>query len=1399
MDDCSKILSTRKIWEDGPLNTTAVVNTVRSLLYHQKLTDILKEVPSSSNKNEKKYPTLAEEYKLKPTNQIIEAITAFITEKADLQGCKVEHVSTLSCLNTLKNVLCDRKKVAQRRGVSIAMLSEENRELIKALVTVIHKLYHSDKFDLRSFAKVYLQMEDMPLEILWMFHEASLIDSISYVVKNLSHPAEISRLTSSMSALICFGGEDEVSKKVCIGLLSPLVAVVYGPSTDTASSDLLASHKQALKIVLSSILRKVNEQLLSSPLKNEVSGSNFLNDGELNLNPVDVFHLIALQPGVGGHQSPIIVGFLSNQLADLLTFSPDTTLNQAFTYQSEWSYCKIPQHLQQMLASILRPFAAKNALDIIRTILKMGEVNWRNVLACISVFSVTKDESGMLMKDFVSSLVYEAFSDGCRETLILALLTARQCSLEDCGFPSYAEWFDSMFGVRGTWGKLGDQKGTPSNRNFRLLLSLMTDLVPVESIVGLRAHIAHPPQVPASATSRTVLSDYLHLARTRLSDFGVRTSEQGGLFRTSQLTMNDAIGQKQNLAAAEVEFVLTHFERTGEILRTVLEASVFRKRYLEQTFLPELLKPRVLPEEPDTRMKVIQILASKSLISAAMLKDYNDLCEEEQTKPVNDPGLPSDVPDCLSSLTMELQKHVQLVKRVKSEEFATSSKQMWKNLKESLSAVNQSLQKVSVSFMVDSSDGVSFEGKERKVFDSLALVDCKNPSQNEQVISVFLDTWTRGLTYFSTAEKIQWLQLMLGILPQNLMFTLYQRLYLLFKKPTSELDHGKLDLAASIALCLHIGASEFPDVLLSSQEELDGSQEDMMSERKIVSILDFLSLALPIGSKDEMEHTLVLCETFLNCVDNLFPSFEEVESEREIVSNIPQLFISKYLFLFKRYQFADVNHIPNFKHSLSKNVEVWQKIFCKSQVLLKQWLYWELSINSILDIFTSIASKKDYLLHCLLNFCSKSPVCNVLAIINETFTAIASTWSSEANVLSESSSNFLMLLSFQEFIVYMLDCVMCSSSVGHNAEMPWLLSHWVDLKREGCASSLLEQKENADWVLLRIVNTLPTYLIIKNESKMKDSDIVKDTIVILINKHLRENLCERGFLPLSFMMYLLGGIIDFHSEPEATLNYLIRMCPTFKMALIAHHIQLHPKLQKLKDSPHLKDLQMIRKVMDIDAESETKIPLATQLADWEVALSLWAKKKAKFPPALVVTDEKIVNAVPGNISQWIIYFDMLSLGWNELFRGKYVIASELRLISELMLQRPSLAKSLDAFHLAKQSMSGPHDHCPKSAILSVAHFTCKVLISLLSQNQPGDQLASWMTLLRAVLSARIQWATYAEKYNLRFELETDRDLRSIISQVLGIITSKNMSLSEYIPSVYLSGLDKTITKGILIP
>lgn len=72
---------------------------------------------------------------------------------------------------------------------------------------------------------------------------------------------------------------------------------------------------------------------------------------------------------------------------------------------------------------------------------------------------------------------------------------------------------------------------------------------------------------------------------------------------------------------SDVNRVLAHFSETGEIIKTVIEASVFRRQYYEKTFLPELLK--VSESKDANRACLIKKLQSMGKIPQGMFNKWS--------------------------------------------------------------------------------------------------------------------------------------------------------------------------------------------------------------------------------------------------------------------------------------------------------------------------------------------------------------------------------------------------------------------------------------------------------------------------------------------------------------------------------------------------------------------------------------------------------------------------------------------------------------------------------------------------------------------------------------------------------------------------------------------------------
>ncbi|XP_070626576.1 Fanconi anemia group A protein isoform X5 [Bos indicus] len=237
---------------------------------------------------------------------------------------------------------------------------------------------------------------------------------------------------------------------------------------------------------------------------------------------------------------------------------------------------------------------------------------------------------------WVTRLLARAFESWDLDSMVLAFLVVRQAALEGPAvFPSYATWFQATFGsTRGIH--------SCSKKALVFLFKFLSDLVPFEVPRYLQVHILHPPLVPGKY--RTLLTDYVVLAKTRLADLKI-SIENMGLYE--DLSSAGDVTQPQSQASQDVEKALSVFEHTGKVPVAILEASIFRRSYYLSHFLPALLTPRVLPRAPDSREALIESLRRADKIPPALYSAYRQACSTAGQKQPEDAAQGGEVePSC---------------------------------------------------------------------------------------------------------------------------------------------------------------------------------------------------------------------------------------------------------------------------------------------------------------------------------------------------------------------------------------------------------------------------------------------------------------------------------------------------------------------------------------------------------------------------------------------------------------------------------------------------------------------------------------------------------------------------------------------------------------------------------
>ncbi|NWQ83095.1 FANCA protein, partial [Columbina picui] len=313
--------------------------------------------------------------------------------------------------------------------------------------------------------------------------------------------------------------------------------------------------------------------------------------------------------------------FFRHTLTEVLTYKPLLKVSDAIHMQKEWSFARTCSLLTTLYRKLFVVFGAKESISQLQQVLETHEVNWQHVLSCVSTLVVCQTEAEPLFRDLLSRLLIKAFENYDMENMITAFLIARQAALEGPAvFMPYSEWFKASFGSAG--GHQGSSK-----KALVFLFEFLSELVPFEAAQYLKVHIMYPPFVPTK--HRSILLEYITLAKTRLADLKVAIEDMG-LYE--DLSSTDESVQPQGQALRDVEKALQIFENTRKIPTSVIEASIFRRPYYTSWFLPALLRPRVLPSAPDARMAFIDSLKRADKIPSNLYSTYMQACRAMKEK-----------------------------------------------------------------------------------------------------------------------------------------------------------------------------------------------------------------------------------------------------------------------------------------------------------------------------------------------------------------------------------------------------------------------------------------------------------------------------------------------------------------------------------------------------------------------------------------------------------------------------------------------------------------------------------------------------------------------------------------------------------------------------------------------
>uniref|UniRef100_A0A4W2E7D8 FA complementation group A n=1 Tax=Bos indicus x Bos taurus TaxID=30522 RepID=A0A4W2E7D8_BOBOX len=523
------------------------------------------------------------------TNLSSSLIGSALRDQATRLGVPVAVLSSQVVASGLMRI-CE----ADTRPPPKVLLTPEQRKKLSSLLEIAQNLLAQNMFSRLYFCQeLWKAQNSLLLEAVWRLHVQNVVSIPELLESRADTQAVVVWLCKDLG-LLCEQIEvpcphAEVARAVLADLVQMFVLRGFQKSDGVRGDGAPAQMAQIAAAVL--------EQMLASTLEAMAAG---LPEGSPAYKAGSCWFSVFSGPMYQSILSAeTLKRWFCHTLTQILTHKPVLKVSDAVQMQREWSFARTPALLSGLYRRLFVILSPEELVGHLQDVLETQEVNWRHVLSCVSTLVICLPDAQQLVNGWVTRLLARAFESWDLDSMVLAFLVVRQAALEGPAvFPSYATWF--------------------------------------------QVHILHPPLVPGKY--RTLLTDYVVLAKTRLADLKI-SIENMGLYE--DLSSAGDVTQPQSQASQDVEKALSVFEHTGKVPVAILEASIFRRSYYLSHFLPALLTPRVLPRAPDSREALIESLRRADKIPPALYSAYRQACSTAGQKQPEDAAQGGEVePSC---------------------------------------------------------------------------------------------------------------------------------------------------------------------------------------------------------------------------------------------------------------------------------------------------------------------------------------------------------------------------------------------------------------------------------------------------------------------------------------------------------------------------------------------------------------------------------------------------------------------------------------------------------------------------------------------------------------------------------------------------------------------------------
>ncbi|KAL9974336.1 hypothetical protein ACROYT_G011360 [Oculina patagonica] len=1074
------------------------------------------------------------------------------------------------------------------------LLSKNQLESVLCVVKVIKHMLSEQCFNRVYFTK-YLTSKGphLPLEVVWMLHKSCVVSFNTYLACCLQHSETVDMVSSGIISLCSCITVKEKQENILSDLLGRLVTFSFLENKAKEGSN--------------NKLEKVSQEILD----NVVEKTDFLacmkmkefSSKKDNSNSCCVLEIIRRLKDIPW---TAIKRFFSRQLNRLFTMQSeleDPEYYQAFCNQTKLKFSALSETTRTVLEQFLLVFDPLSVMGSLKNAFLKDKacvcvyliINFEGVLAFISVFVVLVKEAASMLEGYVNDLVNESLNNNDSRSLSVAFLVIRQVSLQGGHvFQPYVTWFQSMFGNQGST-KLNNKK------SVQLFVKFLSDLVPYEPAEYLKVHVIKAPQVPSKL--RELVTDYVSLAKTRLMDLK-EPVELMGMYGDSSVTSGmeakSEHAKQLEQASADVEKVLTSYEKTGKVPSTVMEASIFRKPYFIGRFLPALLTPRKVPDEPDVRAELIDVLSKAGKIPKNMLSAYQSACEKITIEQIEVSS--SDDEGTLSGMEKLVKCLDKLTKLILESLKANGTSKQSGRISSQLSIISATIQSITKSWnetqlpnqLVEIDVGNLEKTSTEPVADAILDAFCQtcaavNSCMSESLVHLKRYHWVRDFVAMVTSVTP---------LHKNLYFQLWRKIC---KEGSSTKKEDIYGLAVFLC-CLCASNSTMLPILLTGIKR--PAEKHLPEVFTICSYVDALCEHIPICTSQWMEFFLRFsCSYVEHALEVFYTNVTELKGNvAGHTAYLSPVMLTKMFYLFHRLNIREESGF--YKPSLPTDVDCmfknlvslpqFQQLQEKEQQLsFSEWCRWELSISAredflpdtdrriyhqyrVLDHYLPLGSLEGGCDGCASKACS---------VIFHTLLDSGSRCAQQQNDLDVSKNDMINLL---QDLIPMLSQDSTDETNSHQSGETWSgswLLEQLHSRLKQIQSNAGEDKskrlQNYDFLLatevasfMKLAMRLPPYLLFADHQ-----DFIPDLqsitpVVHFINDYLRPYMSDNCCLPFDVTLYILKALLTHTRRPphesrtpsnSKLLSEFMKDCSLFCASVQNYWKQLKPLAANLGD------------------------------------------------------------------------------------------------------------------------------------------------------------------------------------------------------------------------------------------